>query len=935
MNHENAPVNHTAMLQQVNNGIHPVRFRRTILICAALVAIMGCIGLTGWMLGQPALSSFGSGKIPMAPSTALLLVLSALALCLPLHPAGRQARWPGFLVNLAVSGTALLLFILSSLGIHPDAEHLGFSIPPYSGTTPLGHMSPVTALCFMWASLSFLASHASSAIRTGRLFLAGLCAFLLMLANYLFVLAYLYGDPLFYGGVFIPPALPTCLSFLLLGGALLARLAQHEQIYRYLTVSDARTTSVFILMFVILAAGIVIAGFLYSRSFEKTYRTGRENQLSSIGDLKVGELQQWRKDRLEHGAVLSRLEILSLLVKRVNGARNDAEARRLLVGWLGTYPDSLHYDEVRLLDVAGATRIALPDTGTPTCSEVQRRVTETVRSGRATLVDFYRNDHDKKVYLAMLVPIMDAQDEKRVIGIVALRINPETYLYPLIKLWPVPTRTAETLLIRRDGSDVLYLNQLRFRADAALNQRISLAATDVPAVKAILGQKGIVEGRDYRGTAVIAYLRAIPDSSWYLVAKTDRAEVYEPLRERLRLIGIFVAVVLAGAGLGIGLTWRQQRLNYYRDKLLSVEALRESDERFRLAVEESPFPIMIHAEDGTVLSLSRAWTEISGYGLSDIPTIGEWTYKAYGIKHIMMDEEIRTLYTLERRVSEGEFIVTCKDGSQRVWDFSSMSIGRLPDGRRMAISMAADVTDRKDKEQELARKNAELERYSYTVSHDLKSPLITIRSFSGAIRRDLETGRQDRIAKDLGRIEAASAKMAELLDDLLELSRVGHLSHAPEPVPLAGLVDDALANLSGPIREHNVTVAVQADLPTVDCDRQRMAEVIQNLLENAIKYRGDQAAPHIRVGMRHEDAAAVYFVQDNGMGIDPRYHENVFGLFNKLDARSDGSGIGLALVKRIIEVHGGRVWVESEGVGRGATFCFTLNADKFSNMKGG
>jgi len=147
---------------------------------------------------------------------------------------------------------------------------------------------------------------------------------------------------------------------------------------------------------------------------------------------------------------------------------------------------------------------------------------------------------------------------------------------------------------------------------------------------------------------------------------------------------------------------------------------------------------------------------------------------------------------------------------------------------------------------------------------------------------------------------------------------------APEPVDMNLLVTDVLAQLAGPLKSRNLTVAVQPDLPTVECDRHRMAEVVQNLLENAINYIGDQAEPKILFGMWEEDGVNTFFVQDNGIGIDEKYHRVIFGLFNKLDSNSGGTGIGLALVKRIIEVHGGRVWVESEGEGMGSRFCFTI-----------
>ena len=119
---------------------------------------------------------------------------------------------------------------------------------------------------------------------------------------------------------------------------------------------------------------------------------------------------------------------------------------------------------------------------------------------------------------------------------------------------------------------------------------------------------------------------------------------------------------------------------------------------------------------------------------------------------------------------------------------------------------------------------------------------------------------------------------------------------------------------------------IQAGLPTVCGDRVRILEVIQNLLDNAAKFMGDQPNPRIEIGARGEGDDAVFFVRDNGLGIDPRHHERIFGLFDKLDSAGEGTGVGLALVKRIVELHGGRIWVESEGAGKGAVFCFTLPA---------
>jgi PAS domain S-box-containing protein len=224
---------------------------------------------------------------------------------------------------------------------------------------------------------------------------------------------------------------------------------------------------------------------------------------------------------------------------------------------------------------------------------------------------------------------------------------------------------------------------------------------------------------------------------------------------------------------------------------------------------------------------------------------------------------------------------------------------------------------------ELENKNAELERFTYTVSHDLKSPLVTIGGFLGFLESDLQKENYEKIPHTINRIREAAKKMERLLNELLELSRIGRLINPPKEVPFGELVRDALELVDGQLRKNQVEVKLEAEYPIVRVDRIRMVEVLQNLLSNATNFMGDEKNPTIEIGMMNIDSENVFFIKDNGIGIAPEFHERIFGLFNKLDQFSEGTGIGLALVKRIIEVHGGRIWVESE-LGKGATFFFAL-----------
>lgn len=225
---------------------------------------------------------------------------------------------------------------------------------------------------------------------------------------------------------------------------------------------------------------------------------------------------------------------------------------------------------------------------------------------------------------------------------------------------------------------------------------------------------------------------------------------------------------------------------------------------------------------------------------------------------------------------------------------------------------------------ELEARNTELEQFAYTVSHDLKAPLITVTSYIGALREDLADGDQEAIDDDLQRMNRAACKMVQLLDDVLQLSRVGRLCEPSLHAPMAELVGEALELVLPPFEEHGIHVDIEPDLPVLFGDRQRLVQVFQNLIDNAAKFVRNREHPRIEITGRLMEGEVICVVRDNGIGIAPRHHDRVFGLFEQLDPKAEGTGVGLALVKRIIDVHGGRIWIESEGEGRGCSFCFSL-----------
>lgn len=260
--------------------------------------------------------------------------------------------------------------------------------------------------------------------------------------------------------------------------------------------------------------------------------------------------------------------------------------------------------------------------------------------------------------------------------------------------------------------------------------------------------------------------------------------------------------------------------------------------------------------------------------------------------------------------------------------------------RRRTAELHREIADRKERETEIESKNAqlddknaELERFTYAVSHDLKSPLVTLKAFLGFFEGDLKTGDEERLKKDLYYMHNAADKMGRLLDDLLQMARVGKVPTTSVRLPFRVVVDEALAIVTGSLGAQGGTVQVADADVVLRGDKERLVAIWQNLLDNAIKYRQPEIPLVIQVGLDQTEGGPVFYVGDNGVGVEPRHHDMIFGLFTQLVPEMEGSGLGLALVKRIVEINEGRIWVESDGCNAGSRFRFTLPAA--INQQGG
>jgi len=352
------------------------------------------------------------------------------------------------------------------------------------------------------------------------------------------------------------------------------------------------------------------------------------------------------------------------------------------------------------------------------------------------------------------------------------------------------------------------------------------------------------------------------------------------------------------------------------------DALHQSEVRLRVMLEAVPDMVFEIKRDGTIVQFIPSPV--------NEPLLPPEEFLGKTIAEILPSIAKQTTFAIERALESGQvnaFEYQLPDKGE----IKTFEARITPAGPDLVVALVRDVSlnkwmelERENLIGELEQKNAELERFTYTASHDLKSPLITIRGFLGFVREDAKAGDMVRLEKDIRRINDATEKMQRLLGDLLELSRVGRLNNTPELISTNILVAEVVELLHGRISAGKITIQISENLPSIYGDRPRVFEVFQNLIDNAAKFMEGQLNPRIEIGVQGElNNKPVFFVRDNGIGISPQFKDRIFGLFDKLNAQSEGTGIGLALVKRIVEFHGGRIWVESE-VGQGATFYFTL-----------
>ena len=669
-----------------NNQRFPVSLT---LVFSSLAIALSLLALIGWLSSSPWLTALWPGGIPMAPSTALLFLLNGSSLLFwirflktkKLYTLSSFLAWVGIII-------AALLLVFSSYGIYLQAEYLGMNISGLVGGAPIGHMSPLTALCFVMAGMSLLFQHHDGK----RLLLSFWLVAVLSLVSLILIVGYLVGAPLFYGTGIIPPAMTTSLAFLMLGIALLSsaslRIWQHSSVHDD---TSAQATIVLILVFMLTITGILSAGYFYSRNLQKHFHQQVEAELRTIADLKINDLQQWRQERLRDASLFFENASFSDLVSQYFTDPDNLEQRGRLQTWLQSFQKNSEYDEVFLVNIHGIRRLSVSEKHLYVEDIKEDEDLQFTRLQQITFLDFDQASPEQKHHLEIVIPIRSGQNWENQSGALVLSVDPERYLYSMIKRWPTPSKTAESLLVRRDGKDVLFLNDLRFIQNAACSLRFPLTKTDLPAVMAVQGKEGVVQGADYRKVPVMAVIRKVSDSPWFLVAKIDLDEINQPLYERLLWITGLIGALLLGSGAIIGFIWRNQRAQFYRVRYLATRAVEDSEKRLMIIFESGKDGIMVaDVETKRIIVANLASCEMLGYSRDEL--------LAMDIHDIHPEERMPLIVEKFEQQARGEISIAAdvpmkrKDGSVFYADINTTPI--TFGDRACLLGTFKDITDR-------------------------------------------------------------------------------------------------------------------------------------------------------------------------------------------------------------------------------------------------
>ncbi|MHB8787287.1 MAG: ATP-binding protein [Thauera sp.] len=665
------------------------------------------------------------------------------------------------------------------------------------------------------------------------------------------------------------------------------------------------------------------------RSLSEEIRRETQRTLAVIAEQKRQQIEGWldeaRVDAEMYFSGHSQLE--AVFEQWLDGGRQDAAAFARMRALVEDLARLRGWQSVALVDAGGAPALAV---GSADLSAHAGLIADVLRRPRVELVDLHR-DAQGGVHFGVLAPVGAPAR-----GVAYLTWRAEAQLFPMVEAWPVPTRSAETYLVRRDDAGVRFLTPLRHHPGGALELLRPLDTADLPAARAVLGERGILSGgRDYRGVPVLAYAAAVAGTPWLMLAEIDEREAYSGIRTLTWGMGVVMALGLMLVYSAGYLMWRRDR---EQRELAALQARQAAEARFRVIFEQAPLGVvLLDPRTRRITEANSRFAEIVGRKAEDL--VGADPMQLTHADDLV--ESQRQLSRLDAGRIAGYRLnkrYLRPDGTP-VWvslAFAPVQVASEDAPRYLGI--VEDISARIEMEARLrqasaeaAAANAAKSEFLAHMSHEIRTPMNAVLGLAQVLEREpLAPNQRDMVE----RIRSAGQSLLAILNDVLDLSKIeaGQLRLEPRPFDFRALLAnlDSLMGQTAHAKGLALRIEAQALPPGMLLgDGLRIEQVLFNLVGNAIKFteRGEvalrvRADPLADGGLRLRVE-----VRDTGIGIAPDALARLFTPFTQADAgigrRFGGTGLGLSICKRLVELMGGTIGAQSQP-GLGSLFWFEL-----------
>jgi PAS domain S-box-containing protein len=719
------------------------------------------------------------------------------------------------------------------------------------------------------------------------------------------------------------------------------------------------------------AIAIGAGGWRFFRSERAQIRRSAQDQLSAIADMKVDQIAHWLEERRGDAVVaMEKAQAPQFLANP-----GDSALRASLQRWMATVQRSYDYAAVALYDAAGVLRLAAPSEDAVRYACIPEHVRTALLARDVVFADLHRAGPGQPIHMSFLIPIdVPLRPGSPAAGALLFLIDPSRFLFPLVQNWPMPSPTAETLLVRREGNDVLYLNELRHRADTALALRFPLGARDdLPAARAVRGYAGLMEGEDYRGIRVLSAMRQIPGTPWSLVAKVDRDEIYAPVRNEAWTAGLVSASIYFAALLGAGLVLRRNKLLAARRELAErslseARAIRDAQEKHASLneSEQSRKALLSILEDRKAYEDALRMSEAHLSNALRMAQAGHWEYDVATDTFTFNDNFYRIFRTTAAevggyRMSSGEYArrfchpedaprvrketqaaiasddpLYTRQTEHRIL-YADGSVGHIAvrfsiikdaEGRTVkTYGVNQGITERIRAEEERKTYEARLQQQQKLesigilasgVAHEINNPINGILNYAQLIFDSLET--EDPMGEYAADIMKECDRVTTIVHNLLAFSRQEKQSHSPARIE--DILNATLSLIRAVMRHDQIRIEVETapDLPSIKCRSQQIQQVILNLLTNARdalneRFPGFDEAKVVKIDVRliekDREPWIRVAVENLGTPVTAEVRDHLFVPFYTTKPKDRGTGLGLSISYGIVKDHHGDIYLDS------------------------